>query len=308
MRGSRLKEERGTGPETEETHHRRDHPHFARGRRRQGPGGGLPQAQRVSGQLLPLEKEVWRDGTERRPQVPAVEKGIENLIGAGGRGKRDIRGCFPRPSSTFADVAAARLRKHGHADNDAQQAKCLDCKRTFILQFKGDRCDHKFKDQVAAYQGCMRLRGITRTFGTRRNTILHWVEKKAANLPDFVDTPLPAKRGDVLKPDELWNFVGHKARLLWLWVAQCRRTRQTVGWTLGDLTLPSACDLRTALTPSLPPVRCARRQVEGLRGSFPRPYVPLLRESGRRDLPHRTLARDPAGETQSPCAPDLLLL
>lgn len=64
-----------------------------------------------------------------------------------------------------------------------------------------------------------------------------------------MDTLLPAANGDVLELDELWSFVGSKACQLWLWVALCRRTRQIVGWTLGDRSLQSACDLRAALAP-----------------------------------------------------------
>ena len=62
-----------------------------------------------------------------------------------------------------------------------------------------------------------------------------------------MDTLLPAQNGDVLELDELWSFVGAKACQLWLWVAQCRRTRQIVAWTLGDRSLQSACALRAAL-------------------------------------------------------------
>ena len=64
-----------------------------------------------------------------------------------------------------------------------------------------------------------------------------------------MDTLLPAKNGDVLELDEPWSFVGAKACQLWLWVALCRRTRQIVGWTLGDRGLQSACDLRASLAP-----------------------------------------------------------
>ena len=62
-----------------------------------------------------------------------------------------------------------------------------------------------------------------------------------------MDTLLPAENGDVLELDELWSFVGSKACQLWRWVALCRRTRQIVGWTLGDRSLQSACDLRASL-------------------------------------------------------------
>jgi hypothetical protein len=32
----------------------------------------------------------------------------------------------------------------------------------------------------------------------------------------------------------LWSFVGCKARVRWLWIALCRRTRQVVGYVFGD--------------------------------------------------------------------------
>ena len=74
-----------------------------------------------------------------------------------------------------------------------------------------------------------------------------WLGKKTEQLPAFVDTLLPGQNGDVLELDELWSFVGAKAQQLWLWVALCRRTRQIVGWTLGDRSLQSAADRRAAL-------------------------------------------------------------
>ncbi|MBE7157175.1 MAG: hypothetical protein INR62_01845 [Rhodospirillales bacterium] len=68
---------------------------------------------------------------------------------------------------------------------------------------------------------------------------------------------LPGQNGDVLELDELWSFVGSKARQLWLWVALCRRTRQIVGRTLGDRSQQSAANLRVALAPGYR--RCATR-------------------------------------------------
>jgi transposase-like protein len=73
-----------------------------------------------------------------------------------------------------------KIRKNGHANNGAQRAKCLECERTFILQPKGARYDQRFKEQVvAASQDRMSLRGITRTFGVCRKTVLRWVGEKS---------------------------------------------------------------------------------------------------------------------------------
>ena len=84
-----------------------------------------------------------------------------------------------------------------------------------------------------------------------------------------MDTLLPAKNGDVLELDELWSFVGRKACPLWLWVALCRRTRQIVGWTLGDRSLQSANDLRASL-PKGYRARATRRDYwEAYAAAFP---------------------------------------
>jgi len=34
--------------------------------------------------------------------------------------------------------------------------------------------------------------------------------------------------------DELWSFVRKKAKKVWIWRALCRKTRQIVGYALGD--------------------------------------------------------------------------
>ncbi len=47
-------------------------------------------------------------------------------------------------------------------------------------------------------------------------------------------TLLPAQEGDVLELDELWSFVQRKKNKRWVWLAQCRRTRQIVAYAIGD--------------------------------------------------------------------------
>ena len=85
-----------------------------------------------------------------------------------------------------------------------------------------------------------------------------------------METLLPAENGDGLELDELWSFVGAKACQLWLWVALCRRTRQIVGWTLGDRSLQSACDLRAALAPDYRNLRTRSDYWEACSAVFPR--------------------------------------
>src|SRR5438128_1312708 len=37
-----------------------------------------------------------------------------------------------------------------------------------------------------------------------------------------------------LELDELWSFVLKKANDSWMWIALCRKTRQVVGYAIGD--------------------------------------------------------------------------
>jgi insertion element IS1 protein InsB len=63
-------------------------------------------------------------------------------------------------------------------------------------------------------------------------------EKKAQQLPPLRTTlidPEPREpHAYTLELDELWSFVAKKANKLWVWLAICRRTRQIVGYALGD--------------------------------------------------------------------------
>ncbi|AWM32001.1 IS1 family transposase [Hymenobacter nivis] len=42
------------------------------------------------------------------------------------------------------------------------------------------------------------------------------------------------KEWEILELDELWSFVGHKKRKVWLWLAVERARRRIVGWALGS--------------------------------------------------------------------------
>ena len=45
---------------------------------------------------------------------------------------------------------------------------------------------------------------------------------------------MPARPNDVLELDELWSFVLRRKDKRWVWLAQCRRTRQIVAYVIGS--------------------------------------------------------------------------
>ena len=62
--------------------------------------------------------------------------------------------------------------------------------------------------------------------------------KKARDLPPLAATLTPTQEGDVLELDvleldELWSFVFRRKDKRWIWLAQCRRTRQVVAYCTG---------------------------------------------------------------------------
>ena len=64
--------------------------------------------------------------------------------------------------------------------------------------------------------------------GTVNGTQAHPVLVRTEHL-------LARQYNDMLELDEVWPFWGDKrSGQVWLWVALCRRTRQVVGFALGD--------------------------------------------------------------------------
>jgi len=43
-----------------------------------------------------------------------------------------------------------------------------------------------------------------------------------------------AEKDDILELDEMWSFVFRRKNKRWVWLAQCRRTRQIVAFAIGD--------------------------------------------------------------------------
>ena len=175
-----------------------------------------------------------------------------------------------------------KIRQNGHAEHGAQRAKCLACGSTFVLRPEGARHDQRSKDQVlAACQDRLSLRGITRTFGVCRQTMLRWVGERSGQLPACVDPLLPARKGDVPELDELWSFVRAKAQTLWRRVALCRRTRQIVAWTLGDRSEQGGGGPASRPARSVPPLRHPQRPVVGgVPSRLPNQNASLLSQAG----------------------------
>ena len=67
-------------------------------------------------------------------------------------------------------------------------------------------------------------------------------------MPPLKKTLVKAKKGDVLELDEMWSFVARRKNKRWVWLAQCRRTRQIVAYAIGDRS-EATCALLWARIP-----------------------------------------------------------
>lgn len=72
-------------------------------------------------------------------------------------------------------------------------------------------------------------------------------KKKVAKLPGLEKTLIPAEFNDILELDELWSFIGKKSNKSWTWIALCRRTRQIVGFSVGDRSVKTCCKLKASI-------------------------------------------------------------
>ena len=59
--------------------------------------------------------------------------------------------------------------------------------------------------------------------------------KKSSSASTTLIAPDPEDAAStILELDELWSFVLKKAHQVWVWIALCRKTRQVVGYALGN--------------------------------------------------------------------------
>ncbi len=131
------------------------------------------------------------------------------------------------------------LTKYGIAPNGKQKYRCRTCGRQSRENPGSASYAPERKEEILrAYQERSSLRGLERTFGVARSTVISWLKKKAHGLPPLRTTlmdPDPREpHAYTLELDELWSFVTKKTNKVWIWLALCRKTRQIVGYALGD--------------------------------------------------------------------------
>jgi IS1 family transposase/transposase-like protein len=129
---------------------------------------------------------------------------------------------------------SANIIKNGTNKCGNRQYHCKDCGAYRVLQARQDEHSEKRAQVLRAYRERTSLRGLERIFGVARQSVLKWLAQRVRQLPTLADSLIPKERGDILELDEVWSFVCQRWNKRWLWTALCRRTRQIVGFAIGD--------------------------------------------------------------------------
>jgi len=90
-----------------------------------------------------------------------------------------------------------------------------------------------------------------------------------AELPALSQTLAQPEAAVVLELDELWSFVEKKTKVVWVWIAQSRRTGQVVAYALGDRSAATGAQLGAAIPQSYRRGRCYTDSWEAYTGGIP---------------------------------------
>lgn len=82
------------------------------------------------------------------------------------------------------------------------------------------------------------LRGICRVVKISLSWLMAYIKKLYSAQPDGLNYRMPDKLEIKLQLieselDEMWSFVSKKKNKKWVWIAQCRKTRQVIAFHVG---------------------------------------------------------------------------
>jgi len=117
--------------------------------------------------------------------------------------------------------------------------KCTDCGRHITQRgrdwFVSDEQIVLVKDLLLER---LSLRGICRVARISLPWLMDYVKRLYANQPDDLHyrvNGIPNTKPPVLvcELDEMWSYVGNKKNKQWIWIVQCRTSRQVIAFHVG---------------------------------------------------------------------------
>ena len=140
-----------------------------------------------------------------------------------------------------------KYKKNGHIHNGKQNHQCKDCGRQFVECFEQDLVSEETRVLVERLLlERLSLRGICRAVGVKLKWLLGFIVNCFEALPDHLNVQPITRNADVViqrlevEADKMASFVQNKANKQWIWLAMDAKSRQIIGFHVGDRSRKSA--------------------------------------------------------------------
>lgn len=138
-----------------------------------------------------------------------------------------------------------------------QKMKCDDCLHVWRAQTGKLRGHNRMKlgtkRQILSLlvEGCG-TRAISRLTGVSVNSVGKLLLDVGSACLDYQDKRLVGLQSRIIQCDELWTYVGRKARRCWVWVALDQHAKLITTWWIGDRSLATGNDFMSDLAGRVP--------------------------------------------------------
>ena len=140
-----------------------------------------------------------------------------------------------------------KYKKNGHIHNGKQNHQCKDCGRQFVDCFEQYLLSDATRGLIERLLlERLSLRGICRAVGVGLKWLLGFIVNCFEALPDHLNVEPITSNADVMiqrlevEADEMARFVQKKANKQWIWLAMDAKSRQIIGFHVGDRSRKSA--------------------------------------------------------------------
>lgn len=144
-------------------------------------------------------------------------------------------------------MSVTQNKKNGHIHNGKQNHQCKDCGRQFVDSFEQYLVSDDTRDLMERLLlERLSLRGICRSVGVGRQWLLGFIVTQFEALPDHLHVvPIPSTADVVIQrlkveADAMASFMQKKENKQWIWLAMDAKSRQIIGYHVGDRRRKSA--------------------------------------------------------------------
>jgi len=142
---------------------------------------------------------------------------------------------------------SSKYKKNGHIHNGKQNHQCKDCGRQFVDCFAQDLVSDETRRLIERLLlERLSLRGLCRAVGVGLKWLLAFIVTQFEALPDHLHVEPITSTADIViqrlevEADEMVSFVQKKANKQWIWLAMDAKSRQIIGFHVGDRSRKSA--------------------------------------------------------------------